>query len=217
MDDFIIVTNTGKLGDFMLCFPVASWLYKRYNKKIHWVITKNFPGAEQCDTLIMNQEMTGKLTYIDYDVNFSQYGGQPYKFDPNLFGVNCEKYYNFGYRGPPDKYACEFMAEEYNIGYDEDFCLNLGDDLPKTDKILCARNNIKDMIPQSEMIDLNLKVLDNLRILKSAKVAYCWKDAAGVALSLAKVPFVLFRPNKQTFDHKIFIKMDNVLNEVIVD
>lgn len=155
----ITLTHCGKLGDFIYCQPIASWLYKTTGKKIHWVLPTNFKPFTQIKSLLELQPYYGGLSLVPFPVKTWGCGGQPYKFNPNKFGINCPSYYNLGFRWWPKKNVIEYQAEEYGFGYDKEFRLNIGNIKPSREPIVGTEYFLGEM----PTIDLNEDILFNAR------------------------------------------------------
>ena len=119
----MIFTNVSRLGDFLLLLPVASWYYKKYNEKIHWVLSDNFSLYHKIEPLLLLQELTEKVSYVDVGTD----AGNPnhWNFDPEQFGIDGD-YFNFGFWGSIREYFPQFYARRYDLGVDNDFVINLG-------------------------------------------------------------------------------------------
>ncbi|MCB1060856.1 MAG: hypothetical protein KDB65_11540 [Calditrichaeota bacterium] len=167
----IVVTHCGKLGDFIACLPVASWLYKTHGDKIHFVLAKSFGPFSQIDSLLMLQEMTHKVTLVDFPVVDWEKGGEPYVHDPNQFGVVTSEYYNLGFRRTPRRFVPEYVAEEHGLGYDPEFKLNLGD-YPFTDEILVGDEHMLVEVPHAQVLDLSQDILTNARRMAGARESH---------------------------------------------
>jgi hypothetical protein len=190
----IVVTHTGKAGDFGLCLPICSWLHKTYKEKIIFVLPRFFPFIKSLESLIKLQPFTEDILYCDHYVRNYDCGGQPYKFDPKVYFPDLEftRYYNFGFRGIPDKYVPYFYAEEYGLGVDEDFVLNLGLDFKYTsDKLMCTEIMHK-YLPHFEQTDLKKDFLLALRDFAYAKERHMHFSSLAVYLGLARIPFYLY-------------------------
>ena len=204
----MIVTHTGKLGDFFYCLPVASWIYKQANEKIHFVLPRCFVPFRKIESLLMLQEMTERVSLVDFNVQHYKRGGQPYRLIPACYGIKGE-YVNFGFRnyknrrGPrwlkndlPDKFITEYYADEWGLGWDKSFVLNLGDigniEAPVSTEALNipAATNAGFV----EKIDLeNKNILQNLQRMARAERAHCHFSAVAAALYFARVAFTLYR------------------------
>ena len=187
-------THTGKAGDFGQCLPVCSWLYKTYNEKIIFILPEGFPFIKQLESLIRLQPFTENVIYCDFNIANFDIGGQPYKFNPHDYvkDLNISRYYNFGFRSVPDKYVSEFYAEEYGLGVDEEFILNL--DLQfkyNSNKLMCTEVMHK-FLPHFEPTDLNKDFLSALQDFAYAKERHMHFSSLAIYLSLAKIPFYLY-------------------------
>lgn len=190
----IAVTHTGKAGDFGLCLPICSWLYKTHNEKIIFVLPKGFPFIKQLESLIKLQPFTEDIIYCDHHVKHYDLGGQPYKFNPHDYveDLNVSRYYNFGFRSAPDKNVTEFYAEEYGLGIDHDFVLEL--DLPfayDRTKLMCSEV-LTEFYPNYTLPNFNEDFLTNLRELAFARERHLHFSSLAVFAGLAKIPFYLY-------------------------
>lgn len=194
----IAVTHPGKIGDFGFCLPICSWLYKTYSEKIVFVFPHGFPFMDKAESLIRLQPFTEDIVYCDFQVIHYDMSGQPYHFNPSDFIKDREfsKFYNFGFRSAPDKFITEFLAEEYDLGYDEDFVLDLGLGF-NTDpgNIMCSEVMV-NFLSGFEVPDFDKDFLSNLQDLVHAKERHLHFSSLAVFLSLARVPFHLYLINK---------------------
>ena len=194
----IAITHTGKIGDFALCLPICSWLYKTRNEKIIFILPKSFPFMQECESLIRLQPFTEDILYCDHLIYHYDIGGQPYKFNPYDFfpNLNISEYYNIGFRSLPDKYVTEFYAEEYGLGIDYDFVLNL--DLQfnyRNTDIMCSEV-LSEYFPNYNPPDFSKDFLTNLQKLAYARERHLHFSSLAVFLSLAKIPFYLYTIQK---------------------
>jgi hypothetical protein len=209
------VTHTGKTGDFGLCLPVCSWLYKTYNEKIIFIIPSGVPFINRVESLLRIQPFTEDVIYCNHIVENYDLGGQPYKFNPNdyIANLNISRYYNFGFRAVPDKYVPYFYAEEYGLGVDEDFVLNLGLDFRyNNDKIMCTEV-MGRFFPNYEQTDLNKDFLSALQDFAYAKERHMHFSSLAVYLMLAKIPFHLYTiARDQPFVDQLTFDKINAIN-----
>ena len=212
----IAVTHPGKIGDFGLCLPICSWLYKTYNEKIIFVLPVGFPFMEQAESLIRLQPFTEDIIYCDFHVYHYDVGGQPYKFNPHDYvpNLNISRYYNFGFRDRPDKDITEFYSEEYSLGVDKDYVLNLGLNFNYDNTKLMCSEMLTDFYPNYEQLDFNSDILTNLQNLAYSKERHLHFSSLAVFLSLAKIPFYLymvqaFRPLVDVIDCSKRISIPN--------
>jgi hypothetical protein len=185
----ITLTHCGKLGDFIYCQPIASWLYKTTGKKIHWVLPNNFKPFTQIESLLRLQPYHGKLSLVPFPVKTWGCGGQPYKFDPRKFGVDCKSYYNLGFRWWPKKSVVEYQAEEHGFGWDKDFKL-----------IISAKRQFIEPIVGTEyfsgrmpVIDLNQDILYNARRMATADICHCNFSGMAAIMYFSRIYFNLHR------------------------
>lgn len=190
----IAVTHPGKIGDFGLCLPICSWLYKTYNEKIIFILPKGFPFMGQAESLIRLQPFTEDIIYCDFEVYHYDVGGQPYQFNPHDYipNLNISKYYNFGFRDKPDKDITQFYAEEHGLGVDEDYVLNLGLNFNYHSTDFMCSEMLNDNFPNYTHLDFNNDMLSNLQKLAYSKERHLHFSSLAVFLSLAKIPFYLY-------------------------
>lgn len=192
----IVVTHCGKLGDFIACLPVASWLYKTRCQKIHFVLARGFTLFEQTRSLLMLQEMTDAVTLADFPVSDWEKGGQPYKHNPNQFGVTAPEYYNFGFRRTPRCFVPEYVAGEHGLGYDKDFKLSLGQ-VERSNEVLISDSFMSVEIPNAQVIDHSQDVLTNARRMAAARESHVCQSGLFHVLDWAgvKPTFVYIYPH----------------------
>jgi hypothetical protein len=195
----IILTHCGKLGDFLYSLMVGSWLFKNYQRKIHWVLPRSFGPFRYIENLLMAQEQTSRVTLVDHEIKNFDCGGQPYKFDPMRFGIMGE-YFNLGFRGYPDKFVPAFYAEEYGLRFDPDFTLNLGTEafesglVDWSQKILRSCELAMQMhLPEVESIATQMDLLDLARKLATAKEFHTWYNGIAILCWLARIPAHVYR------------------------
>lgn len=167
----ITVTHCGKLGDFIACLPIASWLYKTRRKQIHFVLARSFVPFTQIRSLLKLQEMTHDVSLVDFPIVDWEKGGRPYKHNPRDFGIATREYYNLGFRRTPRRFVPEYVAEESGLGYDPDFKLNLGD-YPRTDETLVSDAHMLHEVPHAQTLDLAQDILTNARRMAGARESH---------------------------------------------
>lgn len=212
----IILTHTGKLGDFLYCLPIASWLARERGCKIHWVLPGSFNPFNFISNLLMLQPFTSRVSIVPFEIQNFDCGGQPYKFDPwqfqsPLVPVTQERmrgdegeYYNLGFRSYPDKFISAFYAEEYGLGYDVDFELKIWDQASWLSGII---NNLKEnteilrtreaamakVAPGAEPLPPAVDLLDLARRLAAAKEVHSWYCGIAVLCWFARIPCHVYR------------------------
>lgn len=182
----ITITHCGKLGDFIACLPIASWLYKTRGQEIHFVLAEKFKLFEQTRSLLMLQEMTHDVTLTDFPIVGWEKGGEPYKHDPNKYGISAAEYYNLGFRRTPRRFVSEYVAEEHGLGFDKDFRLTLGD-IEHTDEVLISDAFMSIEVPHAQSIDLSQDVLSNARRMAAARESHVCQSGLFHVLDLAGV------------------------------
>ncbi|MBK6765866.1 MAG: hypothetical protein IPG71_05905 [bacterium] len=170
-DGDIAVTHCGKLGDFIACLPVASWLHKTRGKRIHFVLARSFQPFTQIRSLLVLQPMTHDVTLTDFPVIDWEKGGRPYKHDPRRYGIAVREFYNLGFRRSPRRFVPEYVAEEYGLSYDPDFELKLGD-YPRTNEILVSDAHMLAEVPLATPIDFAADILTNARRMAGARESH---------------------------------------------
>lgn len=196
----MIVTHSGKLGDFICALPVASWIYKQSGQKVDFMLPAEFPPFQKIESLLKMQPMTGQVRLVNFRPRHYRRGGQPYRLIPACFGWKGD-YINLGFRNYtgkgfwkwkddlPDKFIPEYYAEEYGLEWDRDFVLELGEVDPVDFEVQTEQLNI----PGAKVIDLNNDILANARLMKAARVAHSYFCGMSAILYFARVPFVLYR------------------------
>ena len=120
----MIFTNVSFIGDFFMLWPVASWYYKTYNDKIHFVVSKNYYMYEKVKPFLEQQEFCEKVTLVD--VGSDAWNLNNWSFNPADHGINGE-YYNFGFVPGTHilKYMSEYYADLHGFDYDREMVLKL--------------------------------------------------------------------------------------------
>jgi hypothetical protein len=192
----VILTHTGKLGDMLYSLMIGSWLYKRFDRKIHWVLPKSFGPFRYISNLLLAQEQTSAISLVDHKIENFSLGGQPYRFDPNTFGISGE-YYNLGFRRAPDKFIPEFYAEEYRLHYDSNFKLEICGAFRNNDlmsPILRSSELAMQMLmPNIEAIPNSVDLLFLAKTLAACKEFHSWYCGIAVLCWMANIPAHVYR------------------------
>ena len=216
----VIFTHCGKLGDCVYTWPIAAWMYRTTGRKVHWVLPRSFGPFRFITSLLQEQEFTDRVSLVDYVVEHYGRGGQPYHFDPWKYLVAAgetavtKEVFNLGFRAYPDKYIPQYQAEEYGLGWDDNWVLNLGG---SGDASLAAGGppeggtpNLTDICTEHanfhrnwERIDTTRPILENARRMAwGGRRAHCWYSGMAVILYYARVPFTLHRvPGHPPVEH----------------
>lgn len=185
----IVLTHTGKLGDFLLALPVASWFYQNTGEKIHWVLSSDFKPFRSIEPLLTLQEATGKISLVPHRIRHYKCGGQPYRFDPAKYGITENSYLNIGFRHLPEKYVPDFYAEEIGAGVDYDFVLNVGGARPDFTGKTVYMNDYGRLTPyvKPDWIELNMKLPmhENLSLALGAAEIHCGFSGFAIGADLA--------------------------------
>lgn len=192
MSNEIVLTHPGKLGDFIATIPIAVWLNRYTGKNIHYVLPSTFKPFTKISSLLKLQSWVSNVTIVPFQVeSFHICGGQPYKFDPNVYGINCDKYYNLGFRAHPEKCSCiaEYVAEEHGLDFTWDFKLNLGE-MPKVvpGMITCLEPFTKNFWPEASVaLNYDKSILDNLKALLMGEKFYVFGNGPLFILLMAGI------------------------------
>jgi hypothetical protein len=197
----MIFTNVSRLGDFLLLWPVASWYYKETGDRIHWVLSDNFPLYHKIEKIIMLQDMTEKVSYVNVGTNAGDIND--WKFNPADFGINGD-YYNFGFFSHPSEYMPNFYAKRYDFGVDYEFIINLGDENDYKNKneynvwidsspYREEKGKLKKYVP-SESIELKSDFLSDAKLSKYASNVYCTMGGFTVLMDMCDVKCKIFAP-----------------------
>lgn len=192
----IILTHPGKLGDALYALPVASWLYQAEALKTHWVLPSCFGPFRYIENLLLAQPLTSRVSLARYQVANYDCGGQPYRFNPALYGVPVEvSYYNLGFRGYPNAFIPQYYAEEHGFGYDPDYYLDLGefDDSPTDEVVRSTERAMERLAPEAELLPAACDLLDLARRLKRAAEVHLWFCGLAVLCWLAGIEATVYR------------------------
>jgi hypothetical protein len=151
----MIFTNISWLGDFFMLWPVASWYNKTHNKKIHFVVTKNYYMYEKIKPFLELQNFCEKVTLLD--IGTDAWDKNQWIFNPNDYGIKGE-YCNFGFKSHIDEYMSQYYSKFYNFDWDREMKLILPDylniEIPDKVTIKIAHqengywNNWRSMMPK---------------------------------------------------------------------
>jgi len=122
----MIITHTGKFGDFCPSLIIPNYYYKQSNEKTTFILSKWFESVIGLKEFLMLQNFTEDVIFDPYMPDNFSAGGQPYKFIPQNMGDQI--YYNLGIGGWPNKYLGEMYAEEYELSFDKDVQLKYIDE-----------------------------------------------------------------------------------------
>ena len=122
----MIITHTGKFGDFCPSLIISNYYYKQNNEKTTFILSKWFKSVTGVEEFLMLQDFTEDVIFDSYMPDNFSAGGQPYKFIPQNIGD--QTYYNLGIGGWPSKYLGEMYAEEYGLSFDKDIQLKYIDE-----------------------------------------------------------------------------------------
>lgn len=118
----MILTHTGKLGDFFPCLTISNYYYKNGGERTTFVLTSWFKQFNGLQELLMRQPCVEGIIFDPYSAPAWGLGGTDYKFKPAH--ITDELYYNLGMNQWPIMYLGELYASEYNLNCDKDISLN---------------------------------------------------------------------------------------------
>lgn len=204
----MVFTHSGKAGDFFSTLPIYSAWYKKNNEKVTIIVPENFPFANTVKQFTENLHFVKNFIISPYNVWNFDCGGIPYKFNPNEYGINCETWFNIGFRHSPTKYISEFCAEEHGLEYDHNFELEIPFDLELHEKYKNkigfadagthrSEFGIVDKIIKKSGVDfhtfdINQPLIENLRIAKHCKYTVMSASSMAVLMAFAKIPFSVY-------------------------
>ena len=194
----IVLSHTGKLGDFLYCLQIASWLTRIRGCKIHWVLPSTFNPFNYISDLLMMQPFTSRVSIVPFKIENFDCGGQPYKFNPADFGIEVE-YYNFGFRHYPDKYVSAFYAEEHGFGYDVDYRIKLWSDadaglINKTDEVLrSSEGAMAKLVPHAIPMGTHEDLLTLTQRMQAAKEVHTWFCGLAILCWMSSIPVTVHR------------------------
>lgn len=190
----IILTSAGKMGDFLYCLPVAQWLARHRDCKIHWVLPGSFNPFNFITPLLMKQGFTSRVTIVPYQVANFDCGGQPYKFNPADYGVSGE-YYNLGFRSYPDKYVAAYYAEEHGFDYDRQFRLDIGP--PPTvssgEVLRSTEGAMAKLVPFATPMGTHEDLLTLAMRMAAAKEVNTWFCGVAILAAMCSIPVKVHR------------------------
>jgi hypothetical protein len=214
----IIFTSVAWAGDFLRLLPVASWFYKTKNRKVHFVVTKNYYMYDVMKSFIEYQEYCHKVTMVD--VGSNAWSSENCNFNPADFGIEGE-YYNFGLNDDSFKSLTYAYALQHNLGIDDDFKLNVPvfENVEIYDKVTIPVINQKSgywAIWRREMpndvVELNLEDEFSLNVYKIQQAKECHLGCSALSViadmldkKMTVYAFADFNPN-MFYTHKHEVK-----------
>lgn len=197
----MIITNVSRLGDFLLTFPVASWIHKNQGEKIHFVLSDNFPLYKKIEPLIRLQPFVSDVSYVNVGTN--AFDPTHWNFNPKQFGIEGN-YLNMGFWEYPGKYLPQFYAEKYGLGVDNEFVFNLGDlevDTTEPYSVWIEASpyreeygKLQQVIPP-DCLELKSDFITDAIYAKHAKEVYTTMGGFLIILDLCNVKCKVFAPS----------------------
>lgn len=205
----MVFTHSGRVGDFFTTLPIYSAWYKKYNDKVTIVVPNNFPFVETTKEFTKRFEFIEDFVVSDFNVWHFDCGGVPYKFNPNDYGVNCDRWINLGFRSYPTKFVADFCAEEYpGLEVDYDFSIEIPFDQEYSDKYSgkigfsnasAHRDDyglLEELVVKSGVdyhrFSHDVSLWENLMIAKHCSYNIAAGSAMAILMSFAKIPFSVF-------------------------
>lgn len=223
----MIFTHTGRVGDFFATLPIYSAWYKRHNEKVTIVVPQNFPFVDTTKSFTLRLPFIQDFIISEFNVWHFDRGGVPYVFNPNDYGVDCNEWFNIGFRDmPKNRFVAEFCAEEHDgleVDYDFEIEIPFDESIQELfeDKIGFADSSthredyglLEQIMVKSEVpyhkFQHELSLWENLQISKHCRYNVTAGSAMSVLMSFAKIPFSVFtwqtppiafyRPSPKTF------------------
>ena len=205
------VTHGGKLGDFYLSLPIASWLWKTTGKKIRFLLADWFPPFHKIESLLMQQPFTSRVSLVPVKGLQWGMGCQPWQWNPNDWGVECKEYVNLGWDGWPNGFATDWCVKCAKVGgWDRDFVLELGPREPNCD-VMCTEHigvppyyGDQPRAADVKYIDTGKDILSQVRRFVNADERHCGYSSMAIAMEFCNVPFFLYASSQITCRHNFF-------------
>lgn len=100
-------------------------------------------------------------------------------------------YFNLGFRSYPNKFITAFCAEEYGLGWDADFTLELGEVEPSGKILRTEQREVGEACPEAEPFPIPIDLLELGQRLKAARERHTWYSGPAALMYLARLPFHL--------------------------
>jgi hypothetical protein len=187
----------------LYALPVAEWFWRTHGRKVHWVLPHGFGPFHYIRDLLLLQEHCHDVTLVHHALANLDAGGQPYRFDPSIFGLDGE-YFNLGFRGYPTKFIPEFYAEEHGFGFVPGYRLRLwsergaievADQLQRmSEEVLrSGETAMVKFAPHATPLPLVMDLLGLARAVSMAKEFHTWFCGLAVLAYMANVPQHVYR------------------------
>lgn len=195
MNDPIVLTHCGKLGDMLYALPIAEWFYQTQGRPVHWVLPSAFGPFHYVTPLLRLQAHCHDVTLVAHKLQNLDAGGQPYRFDPNAHGVVAPEYYNLGFRSYPDQFIPAFYAAEHGLGWVKGFRLELGTlNAERGTQIWrSAETAMARFAPQAEPLPTVVDLLALGRTVARAAEFHTWYCGLAVLAWFARIPQHVYR------------------------
>lgn len=203
----MVFTHTGRVGDFFYSLPIYSAWYKKHGEPVRIVVPKNFPVLEETKRFALMFPFIADFIVSNLEVEFIR-GGLPYRFDPNDYGISCDKWINIGFREYPNKFITQYYAEEHGLEIDYDFKIDVPYNLILEEKFRhkIGFANASSYRDDSEILEKVLQKSEvdyykfstdstfwyNLCVAKHCKYNIVSGSMMSVLLMFARIPFSVF-------------------------
>lgn len=205
----MVFTHTGRMGDFFATFPIYSAWYKKYGEKVTIVVPNNFPFVEATEQFTRKFDFLGDFIRSSYNVWHFDRGGVPYVFNPNDYGIECNRWINLGFKAVPHKFIADFCSEDhenlevdYNFSFDIPFSTELHEKYKNTigfvdaspyrdDHGVLERILVKAEVPYHKF-NPDLPLWENLAIARHCSYVVSAGTAMAVLLAFANIPFAVY-------------------------
>ena len=198
----MILTHTGKLGDFIPSLVIPNYYYKHENKKTTFILSKWFKVINGLEEFLLLQDFTEKVVFDSYVPENWDMGGQPYRFKPE--SLNDEEYYNLGMWKFPNEYLGKVYADEHDLKCDTDISLKyLDNNFPNQFRGLNVHTyfheerwdkdrydvRFNELLPKSGYIpiDINKPLLFNLNLIHYSNNNYFYPNGFSVLVDICNI------------------------------
>lgn len=205
-----ITTTFDRMGDFILCLPMVSAVYKATGEKTHFVFTEHFPLFRKLENLLRHQPFTSNVSYVNLPLGHKYHEPAWRHYDPKQFGIDEGRNLNLGFFTwpPEDLYIGRFYAQQYGLPFDEQIKLECPpiENCPEhehvwieTEPYRATYRTLHKIIPPDAV---ELKHSDPLEynIAVSLKAKNLWTNGGGFAVLLelfGKSGTIIYKPQHE--------------------
>jgi hypothetical protein len=208
MADKVLIATPMRMGDSLHVLPIASWIHKTTGAEIDWAYSKmDYSGAFV--EILRNQKCIKASLSFDYDAITPWDGKElfscwrPYncidrelhKLTHNYYDqIYCFAYDRRAYEQRRIEFFSEHFAREFGLGVDYGFQLNYnGPDPQFADKTVKLDKFYAPELKTVGGFELpeSISIIKNLQYCAGAKQVISARSGSAVALSLARIPFMV--------------------------